>query len=176
MPASLQRSASTASEAPAKASKFKDALEDGDHSSFKRHRLAEFAKDEESEDPLYTELYPRIQSSPSRMTVEEFMETFDERMKEADAPPVALNGRVRRIHVVGNNLIFLDVVNEFRKVQVMLSRKKCIPDHVLGKQKFSMFKHLIQVGDHICKLDHKEPILGLNVGSHFSQRLKASPP
>ncbi|KAI9171736.1 Lysine--tRNA ligase [Paramyrothecium foliicola] len=130
-------------------SRFAGLAESEEQSPFKRHRLAEFAKDEESEDPLFTELYPRIQSSSSRMSVAEFLDTFHEKLKDEDVPPVILNGRVRRVHVVGNNLMFVDVVNEFRKVQVMLSRKKCIPEQTFGQQKFAMFRNMLQVGDHI---------------------------
>lgn len=60
-------------------------------------------------------------------------------------------GRVRSKRVAGSALIFLDIVNEFQKVQIMINKKKCVPARLARNRKFTVLKHLIQVGDHICR-------------------------
>jgi lysyl-tRNA synthetase class 2 len=125
-----------------------------DQSPFKRHRLEEFAKDEASEDRVLKSLYPRLESDPLRRSVGDFLEAFDQDIENSHARKVALTGRVRRIHPVGKHLLFLDIVNEFRKVQVMVNAKNLERNSSgmrMPAQRFKMFRHLIKVGDHICK-------------------------
>lgn len=56
-------------------------------------------------------------------------------------------GRVRSKRVSGSKLMFLDIVNEFEKVQVMLSKAKMGAKD--DRAKFPLLKAMIQVGDHI---------------------------
>jgi lysyl-tRNA synthetase class 2 len=45
--------------------------------------------------------------------------------------------------------MFVDIVNEFTRLQVMISRKTCMVDEEERRLKFAMFRNLIEVGDHI---------------------------
>lgn len=83
-----------------------------------------------------------------RKSVPEFLEDFHEKLVDR---PVTLTGRIRSKRVVGKNLIFVDIVNEFQKAQVMISKAKCELVKAGSTHKFALFKSLIQVGDHICR-------------------------
>ena len=117
-------------------------------SSWKRHRQEELKEDQASEEPLFQESYPRIPSSPLRKSVPDFINDFHDRLANDE---VQLAGRIRSKRVVGKNLIFVDIVNEFQKVQVMINKNKCGQDSNRRVQKFALLKNLIQIGDHICK-------------------------
>lgn len=128
-------------------SRFSDANnESSTVSPFKLQRQDQLREDQTSEDPLYSESYPRLPSSETRQAVPEFIESFD----KLPAENVTLSGRVRSKRVVGKSLIFVDIVNEFQKVQVMINKKKVIPEDHRRISKFALFKNLIQVGDHVC--------------------------
>ncbi|KAM0262873.1 hypothetical protein ACHAQJ_001464 [Trichoderma viride] len=90
-----------------------------DVSPFKRHRRKELQEDQKSENPLYPEAYPRLESSSIRKSVPEFLE---ESQDELSSEPVTLSGRIRSKRVVGSSLIFLDITNEFQKVQIMINK------------------------------------------------------
>lgn len=141
-----------------------DSREEADHvSPFKQQRRADLGKDRESESPLYPESYPRIEPSEQRMAVPEFLEIQDD---ESSRPLINLVGRVRAKRVAGRSLVFLDIVNEFQKVQIMVNKSKCVEpsDNVCthNTKKFKLFTSLIQVGDHICRPSlPRNPIRGL---------------
>lgn len=117
-------------------------------SPFKKHRRKELQEDQRSEDPLYPEAYPRLESSSIRKSVPEFLqESHDELSSEL----VTLSGRIRSKRVVGSSLIFLDITNEFQKVQIMINKSKVASEQQSRVHKFRLLKNLIQVGDHICR-------------------------
>ncbi|KAG6008739.1 hypothetical protein E4U21_003935 [Claviceps maximensis] len=120
-------------------------------SPFKQQRREELREDQETQDPLYPDSYPRLESSGSRKSVPEFLEQFQTSVSSVQ---VTLNGRVRSKRVIGKGLVFLDLVNEFQKVQVMVNKNQCISDSEGRIKKFSLFKNLIQVGDHISVTGH----------------------
>lgn len=122
--------------------------EQDDVSPFKRHRQKELQEDQKSEDPLYLEAYPRLESSSIRKSVPEFLE---ESQDELSSEPVTLAGRIRSKRVVGGSLIFLDITNEFQKVQIMINKSKVASEQESRVHKFRLLKNLIQVGDHICR-------------------------
>lgn len=126
-----------------------------DISPFKKHRQRELQEDQTSEDPLYPEAYPRIESSSIKKSVPEFLE---ESQDELSSEPVTLFGRIRSKRVVGNSLIFLDITNEFQKVQVMINKSKVVPEQEARVHKFRLLKNLIQVGDHICRPSRTPPV------------------
>ncbi|KAL7943229.1 hypothetical protein V8C42DRAFT_330071 [Trichoderma barbatum] len=115
-------------------------------SPFKRHRQKELQEDQKSEDPLYSEAYPRLESSSIRKSVPEFLQ---ESRDELSNEPVTLSGRIRSKRVVGGSLIFLDITNEFQKVQIMINKSKVASKQESRVHKFRLLKNLIQVGDHI---------------------------
>ncbi|KOS19597.1 Lysine--tRNA ligase [Escovopsis weberi] len=94
-------------------------------SPFKQHRQTELRRDQESEDPLYPKAYPRLEFLTERKSVPEFLEDFHSRLSEDH---VTLTGRVRSKRVIGKSLIFVDIVNEFQKLQVMINRNKCVSE------------------------------------------------
>lgn len=129
-------------------SRYADAVDEAENTSpFKRQRQHDLREDQESEEPLYSESYPRLQSTEDRISAPEFVEECKDEMP---TEPVTLTGRVRSKRVVGKSLMFLDIVNEFQKVQIMVNKKNCDAARH-GMQKFKLFKSLIQVGDHICR-------------------------
>ncbi|KKP05015.1 lysyl-tRNA synthetase, class II [Trichoderma harzianum] len=115
-------------------------------SPFKRHRQKELQEDQKSENPLYPEAYPRLESSSIRKSVPEFLQ---ESQHELSNEPVTLSGRIRSKRVVGSSLIFLDITNEFQKVQIMINKSKVASEQESRVHKFRLLKNLIQVGDHI---------------------------
>ncbi|KAL6701900.1 hypothetical protein J3F84DRAFT_356100 [Trichoderma pleuroticola] len=115
-------------------------------SPFKRHRQKELQEDQKSESPLYPEAYPRLESSSIRKSVPEFLQ---ESQHELSNEPVTLSGRIRSKRVVGSSLIFLDITNEFQKVQIMINKSKVASEQESRVHKFRLLKNLIQVGDHI---------------------------
>ncbi|KAM0203522.1 hypothetical protein ACHAPQ_000441 [Fusarium lateritium] len=117
------------------------------YSSFKQKRRTELQMEKESEDPLFTETHPRLSHRAERMSVPEFHEAF--RGGFDGSRPVNVCGRVRSKRVVGKGLMFLDIANEFTRLQVMINRKTCMADQDDRKLKFGMFRNLIEVGDHI---------------------------
>ncbi|UKZ48877.1 hypothetical protein TrVGV298_003113 [Trichoderma virens] len=124
----------------------KEEQEEHEVSPFKRHRQKELQEDQKSEDPLYPEAYPRLESSSIRKSVPEFLqESQDELSNEL----VTLSGRIRSKRVVGGSLIFLDITNEFQKVQIMINKSKVASEQDSHIHKFRLLKSLIQVGDHI---------------------------
>lgn len=86
--------------------------------------------------------------NPDRVpTNEEFDEGFYDAEREATVLRATLTGRVRAKRVVGSGLVFVDIVNDFQKVQVMINKKKCLATE--HRQAFKLWRNLIQVGDHI---------------------------
>ncbi|KAF5009845.1 hypothetical protein FDECE_3967 [Fusarium decemcellulare] len=116
-------------------------------SPFKQQRRTELWAEQESEDALYPETHPRLEHRAKRMSVPEFLEAFRDELD--DTKDVSVYGRVRSKRVAGKNLVFLDIVNEFERLQVMVNRSKCMLDQAQRRIKFSMFRNLIEVGDHI---------------------------
>ncbi|TQS33862.1 hypothetical protein Golomagni_05781, partial [Golovinomyces magnicellulatus] len=114
-------------------------------STFKLQRQRELKESTEGEDPLLSEAYPRLPSSETRSSVPEFVESFDDLPSDA----VTLSGRIRAKRQVGKGLVFLDIVNEFQKVQVMINKSALLKDQEHRQTKFNLWRNLIQVGDHV---------------------------
>lgn len=116
-------------------------------SAFKKQRLADLNRDEQAEDKLFKKPYPRLGTDYRRISVPEFLRAYQV-SEVLPSGEVVLTGRVRAKRVSGNRLIFLDIVNEFQKVQIMLSRAQMMDSRV-DQDKFRLLKSMIQVGDHI---------------------------
>ncbi|KAK7403037.1 mitochondrial lysine-tRNA synthetase [Neonectria punicea] len=119
-----------------------------DLSPFKTQRRTVLWEEQQSEDPLYPESHPRLEHKRQRYSVPEFIEAFDA-IEHAEMEEVTVYGRVRSKRAAGKYLIFLDIVNEFERLQVMVNRTKCMGNQETRKHKFAMFRNLIEVGDHI---------------------------
>lgn len=137
------------------AARSQDGLEG--YSSFKQQRRTELLAEKESEDPLFEETHPRLIHHAERKTVPEFHEAFRDALD--DSKYISVCGRVRSKRVVGKNLIFLDIVNEFERLQVMLNRSKCMVEEEARSLKFGMLRNLIEVGDHICRIPNVYPVV-----------------
>lgn len=145
----MSQSRSVSSPSKKGASRFSQSQDDPEElSSFKRQRYDDLKDVRDVDEPLLEEAYPRLKSSAARKSVPEFLEDFHERLAEEE---VNLMGRVRAKRVAGKGLMFLDIVNEFQKAQVMLNKNSVAPEKEGKSQKFALFRNLIQVGDHICK-------------------------
>ncbi|PHH66998.1 hypothetical protein CDD81_4393 [Ophiocordyceps australis] len=113
------------------------------------HNKRQMAQDHEQqqEEPLVSEPYPRLESDDARESVPEFLQQYEEHLATENL--VTLCGRVRNKRVFGKGLMFLDIANEFQRVQVMLNRHKCFSGKVLRTERFELYKNLVQIGDHI---------------------------
>ncbi|KAG6278175.1 hypothetical protein E4U47_006063 [Claviceps purpurea] len=116
-------------------------------SPFKQHRREMFQEDQESQDPLYPDLFPRLEDCQTRESISEFLEQFETASRSEQE--VTLYGRVRAKRVIGKGLVFLDIVNEFQKVQVMINKNACTLDGPQRLRKFGLFRKMLQIGDHI---------------------------
>ncbi|KPM38612.1 hypothetical protein AK830_g7951 [Neonectria ditissima] len=119
-----------------------------DLSPFKTQRRTMLWEEQQSEDPLYPESHPRLEHKRQRYSVPEFIDAFDA-IEHAEMEEVTVYGRVRSKRAAGKYLIFLDIVNEFERLQVMVNRAQCMKDQETRQHKFAMFRNLIEVGDHI---------------------------
>ncbi|RCI12986.1 hypothetical protein L249_0261 [Ophiocordyceps polyrhachis-furcata BCC 54312] len=118
-----------------------------DHTSFRQHRLASMDADRLTEEPLYPDDYPRIETQHVTKSVPELLQNFEDCSRRKE--PVTVMGRVRSKRVHGSSLIFLDIVNEFQMVQVLLNKKNVTSFKTRRAYKFAFLRSLIQVGDHI---------------------------
>lgn len=154
---------STASNDPPKKSRFADEEGDQDErvSPYTAHRRQALQEDRKSHVPFYPESYPRVESSNARKSVPEFLDTFSELRPEDE---VIIMGRVLSKRLAGKRLIFLTLVNEFQKVQVMLNKNNCFREPRRKNRKFEAIRYMIQVGDHICRLRLGTPLAYLAFG------------
>jgi len=126
-------------------------------SAFKKQRIADLRKAQHDENPegsgLFDTPWPRLPSRDAkyRLTPAEFQERFD---SLGDEEEVTIMGRVRRKRVSGSKLMFIDIVNEYQKVQIMVNAG-AISAKIFSKQRFTLFRNLIQVGDHIAVTGRK---------------------
>ena len=118
------------------------------YSEFKKQRKTQLREDQESSEPLWNESYPRMSDPLKVVSVPEFIETFENQTLTGDLRDVTIAGRIRSKRVMGK-VIFLDIVNEFRKVQVMVSKGKTGAPEAGRSLRFDLLKNLIQVGDHV---------------------------
>lgn len=117
-------------------------------SPFKKQRRTMLWEEQQSEDPLYPESHPRLEHTQQRYSVPEFIEAFNA-AEHNEMENVTVYGRVRSKRAAGKYLVFLDIVNEFERLQVMVNKAKCMGDQETRNRKFAMFRSLIEVGDHI---------------------------
>ncbi|KAH7156280.1 hypothetical protein EDB81DRAFT_684667 [Dactylonectria macrodidyma] len=117
-------------------------------SPFKKQRRTMLWEEQQSEDPLYPESHPRLEHTRQRYSVPEFIEAFNA-AEHDEMEDVTVYGRVRSKRAAGKYLIFLDIVNEFERLQVMVNKSKCMKDQDTRNHKFALFRNLIEVGDHI---------------------------
>ncbi|KAH8734876.1 hypothetical protein BGZ61DRAFT_443295 [Ilyonectria robusta] len=117
-------------------------------SPFKKQRRTMLWEEQQSEDPLYPESHPRLEHTRQRYSVPEFIEAFNA-AEHNEMENVTVYGRVRSKRAAGKYLVFLDIVNEFERLQVMVNKAKCMGDQETRNHKFALFRSLIEVGDHI---------------------------
>ena len=60
-------------------------------------------------------------------------------------------GRVNSKRLHGKYLMFLDIINEFERVQAMINWRTVKDASSITKPQFRLFTQLIERGDHICE-------------------------
>jgi lysyl-tRNA synthetase class 2 len=63
-------------------------------------------------------------------------------------------GRVRSVRVAGKGLVFIDIVEDSHKVQVMCNSKAMEVIDGVSKDQFKDFYRLLRRGDIICESSH----------------------
>jgi lysyl-tRNA synthetase class 2 len=103
------------------------------------------------------------------VSIPEFRRQYEDKQQfDSDMPAATVYGRIRSKRQHGKFLLFVDVVNEFERLQGLISWKALLGAKVTEEQ-FNEFLHLIEVGDHICKRAARTemiaPITQLTLGS-----------
>ena len=96
--------------------------------------------------------WPRIQNSPHDLTVVEFLNKYKHLVKNevVKEDTVVVRGRMTSCRLAGGKLAFLDVVQDYVQVQVVLNFSK-ISFAGVSPTEFRNFLKLIQRGDIICR-------------------------
>ncbi|KAL5606051.1 uncharacterized protein BROUX77_003244 [Berkeleyomyces rouxiae] len=125
--------------------------EEEEFSVFKAQRAERFSE-LRRDDPLQrVEEYPRLQHRTPPVSVPEIRARYDDAPGPIgpDVDDVTVYGRIASKRNHGKYLLFLDIVNEFRTVQVMVNWKHiCDQDH-LRHVRYQLFTRLLERGDHI---------------------------
>ncbi|PGH14193.1 lysine-tRNA ligase [Helicocarpus griseus UAMH5409] len=92
--------------------------------------------------------YPRLSVDKRSISCDEFHSKYDyiERNETAEQDSVVIYGRIQSARIAGSKLIFLDLVQNGRKVQVLLNQRHLDPLGVTP-EKFKQFYHLLRRGD-----------------------------
>jgi lysyl-tRNA synthetase, class II len=99
--------------------------------------------------------YPRLVHRARPMSVPRFREKYENIQRETiNLDEVTVYGRVTSIRRHGAKLMFIDIVNEFERVQAMVVWGNCSKTPGLTMGKFKMFARLIERGDHISVTGH----------------------
>ncbi|KAJ5037552.1 uncharacterized protein L3040_007724 [Drepanopeziza brunnea f. sp. 'multigermtubi'] len=93
--------------------------------------------------------WPRVRSDPSALTVREFANRYKE-MRTAEKREgefVTLRGRVSGFRVASKSLVFVDVVQDGKQVQIMLDGGRMAGLGASNEKLFKKFYHLLRRGD-----------------------------
>jgi lysyl-tRNA synthetase class 2 len=99
--------------------------------------------------------WPRIKSDKEAMRVGEFIEKYMPilgRGEILEKEHVKVRGRVRSFRVAGKSLVFLDIAQDGRSVQIVLNRARLEGFGGINRWEFIEFYHLVRRGDIICEL------------------------
>lgn len=131
------------------------------YSTFKNKRSTLTAEDEQadfanrkevlfsSDKPVYPLLSDVTPADASILRVKEFCERYEEVEHSAEpvkTKPITVRGRVRSIRRSGKGLIFLDIVQDLQKLQVVINRKRI---ENLSNEQFVEEHLLFRRGDHV---------------------------
>jgi len=98
--------------------------------------------------------WPRIKSDKAAMTVTEYLEKYRTltlgQYKEEEY--VKVRGRIRALRISGSGLVFLDIMQDGKAVQIVCNRKKLEGFGSVTRNLFVEFYHIIRRGDIICEL------------------------
>jgi lysyl-tRNA synthetase class 2 len=97
--------------------------------------------------------WPRIKSDKDAMTIDAYLHKYvDLRPKESrDKEYVTVRGRLRAFRVAGKGLVFMDIAQDGKSVQIVCNRTKLELLGGMPKRRFEEFYHVIRRGDIICK-------------------------
>jgi lysyl-tRNA synthetase, class II len=98
--------------------------------------------------------WPRIKSDKDAMTIDAFLRKYaDLQPKESrDKDYVLVRGRLRAFRVSGKGLVFMDIAQDGKSVQIVCNRSKLEMLAGMARRKFEEFYHIIRRGDIICKV------------------------
>jgi len=99
--------------------------------------------------------WPRIKSSKDAMTIGEYLDNYGMMLPtdnlEKSKEYVVVRGRARSLRIAGKALVFVDIAQDGKSVQIMLNRSNLGSLGVATRSKFEEFYHVIRRGDIICK-------------------------
>jgi lysyl-tRNA synthetase, class II len=100
--------------------------------------------------------WPRIKSDKEAMRVGEYIEKYIPILGRGELREhtyVKVRGRVRSFRVAGKSLVFLDIAQDGKSVQIVLNRARLEGFGGISRKEFIEFYHLVRRGDIICELN-----------------------
>ncbi|RKF78968.1 Lysine--tRNA ligase [Golovinomyces cichoracearum] len=131
-----------------KASKRKDASENcilWESSSISQNRIKEL----EAKDGLH---WPRIETHPRTYSIQNFRHKWEVLLPGKDAnkdESVCVRGKMMACRIMGTRLIFMDLVQDGKTLQVMANLRSLSESSGVSEESFQIFYHLAQRGDYI---------------------------
>jgi len=97
--------------------------------------------------------WPRIESNRDAIRVEDFLEKYRalKRGELREQEWTLVRGRLRSFRIAGSSLVFLDLAQDGRSVQVVLNRARLESFGGVHRSRFKEFYHLIRRGDIMCE-------------------------
>ncbi|PGH03092.1 lysine-tRNA ligase [Blastomyces parvus] len=97
---------------------------------------------------VYPEPYPRLSVDKRSISCDEFHSKYEhvKPNETAEKDSVVIYGRIQSARIAGSKLIFLDLVQNGRKVQV-LCNQRLLDGTGVTPEKFKQFYHLLRRGD-----------------------------
>ncbi|EER43374.1 lysyl-tRNA synthetase [Histoplasma capsulatum H143] len=104
---------------------------------------------------VYHEPYPRMTVDKRSISSDEFHSKYDylKPNETAEQDYVVIYGRIQSARIAGSKLIFLDLVQNGRKVQVLCNQRH-LDGMGVTPEKFKQFYHLLRRGDVFSVIGH----------------------
>ncbi|KAI5307977.1 hypothetical protein KEM55_006894, partial [Ascosphaera atra] len=100
---------------------------------------------------VFGQHYPRISLGPHALSCKAFRQKYDHVASNATVDDtVVLHGRVQSFRQAGGKLMFIDILHEGSKVQV-LCNQKLLAEAGVDAKKFKDFAHVPRRGDSFCE-------------------------
>ncbi len=98
--------------------------------------------------------WPRIKNDKEAVTIHQYQERYMNLQPKAHLEQefATVRGRLRAFRIAGRGLVFLDIVQDDKSVQIVLNKKKLVTFGGVTRQSFEEFYHLVRRGDIMCEL------------------------